>query len=54
VRFDPGAQVAALRAAIDGAPKSSRWKLRSRVGERAPWHAEPEEVGHAVASDVGQ
>jgi hypothetical protein len=54
VRFDPVAQVAALRAAIDGAPKSSRWKLRSRVGERAPWHAEPEEVGHAVASDVGQ
>jgi hypothetical protein len=52
VRFDPKAQVTTLRAAIDAAPKSGRWKLRSRVGERAPWHAEPEEVGHAVASDV--
>jgi hypothetical protein len=54
VRFAPAAQVAALRGAIDAAPKSSRWKLRSRVGERAPWHAEPEEVGHAVASDVAR
>lgn len=52
VRFDPKAQVTTLRAAIDAAPKSGRWKLRSRVGERAPWHAEPEEVGHAVASDA--
>jgi hypothetical protein len=54
VRFAPAAQVAALRGAIDAAPKSSRWKLRSRVGERAPWHAEPEEVGHAVVSDVAR
>src|SRR4029078_2577881 len=34
VLFDPRAQVAALRAAIDAAPKSTRWKLRSTVGER--------------------
>ena len=52
VRFDPAAQVTPLRAAIDAAPKSGRWKLRSRVGERAPWHAEPEEVGHAVAPET--
>jgi len=52
VRFQPGPQVVALRQAIDDAPKSTRWKLRARVGERASWHAEPEEVGHAVASDV--
>jgi hypothetical protein len=52
VRFQPGPQVAALRKAIDDAPKSTRWKLRARVGERAPWHADPEEVGHSVASDV--
>jgi hypothetical protein len=52
VRYDPAAQVRALRAAIDEAPKSTRWKLRAVVGERAPWHAEPEEVGHDVASDV--
>ena len=29
------------------APKSSRWKLRARVGERTKWYDEPEEVGHA-------
>jgi len=51
VRFDPGEQVAALRAAIDAAPKSTRWKLRARVGDRTPWYAEPEEVGHTVAPD---
>jgi hypothetical protein len=49
VRFDPAAQVEALRAAIDHAPKSSRWKLRSRVGEKKLWYQEPEEVGHGVA-----
>jgi len=46
VRFDSATQVEALRAAIDDAPKSTRWKLRARVGERAPWYEEPEEVGH--------
>ncbi len=28
---------------IDAAPKSSRWKLRSRVGDRVRWYEEPEE-----------
>jgi hypothetical protein len=51
-RYDPRAQVAALRAAIDAAPKSARWRMRAVVGERAPWYALPEEVGHGVASDV--
>jgi hypothetical protein len=45
-QLDPGEQIRALRAAIDAAPKSTRWKLRARVGERAPWYQEPEEVGH--------
>jgi hypothetical protein len=45
-RFDPAAQVADLRAAIEGGPKSTRWKLRARVGDRVPWYEEPEEVGH--------
>ncbi|HEU4673082.1 MAG TPA: hypothetical protein VFS32_09300 [Candidatus Limnocylindrales bacterium] len=45
-RFDPAAQVTELRAAIDAAPKSTRWKLRARVGERVPWYELPEEVGH--------
>ncbi len=45
-RFDPAAQIAALRSAIDAAPKSGRWKLRARVGERIPWYELPEEIGH--------
>jgi hypothetical protein len=45
-RFQPSAQIAALRAAIDGAPKSTKWKLRARVGDRMVWYEEPEEVGH--------
>ncbi len=39
-------QLDRLRAAIDGAPKSTRWKLRARIGERVQWYQEPEEVGH--------
>jgi hypothetical protein len=46
IRFDPAVQVAALRRAIDEAPKSARWRLRARVGERATWYREPEEMGH--------
>jgi hypothetical protein len=45
-RFEPAAQVAALRGAIDSAPKSMKWKMRSQVGDRMTWYAEPEEVGH--------
>ena len=45
-RFDAAAQIAALRAAIDAAPKSMKWKMRSQVGERMTWYSEPEEVGH--------
>jgi hypothetical protein len=48
VRFDPRPQVNALRAAIDAAPKSTRWRLRARVGDRMPWYAEPEEMDHAL------
>ena len=46
VLFEPGAQVAALRAAITDAPKSTRWKLRARIGERQAWYQDPEEMGH--------
>lgn len=48
VRLDPGAQIRELRAAIEAAPKSARWRLRARVGERVSWYAEPEEVGHTL------
>ena len=46
LRFDPGAQIVALRAAIDAAPKSTKWKMRARVGDRMSWYELPEEVGH--------
>jgi hypothetical protein len=46
VLFDPTAQIADLRTAINDAPKSTRWKLRSRVGERQAWYNDPEEMGH--------
>jgi len=45
-RFQPSAQIAALREAIDGASKSRKWKLRARVGDRMTWYEEPEEIGH--------
>jgi hypothetical protein len=48
VLFDPKEQIAALRKAIEDAPKSTRWKLRARVGERAAWYNEPEEMGHGA------
>jgi hypothetical protein len=48
VLFDPAAQVAALRRAIEDDPKSTRWKLRARVGERVSWYNEPEEMGHGA------
>ena len=44
--FQPAAQIEVLRSAIEAAPKSTKWKLRSRVGERMTWYEEPEEVGH--------
>ncbi len=47
LRHDPAVQIATLRAAIDSAPKSTRWKMRAKVGERMPWYVLPEEVGHA-------
>jgi hypothetical protein len=33
-----------LREALDEVPKSRRWKLRARVGERKRWYELPEEV----------
>jgi hypothetical protein len=38
-------RVGRVRDAIHEAPKSRRWRLRSRIGERKRWYNEPEEVG---------
>ena len=45
-RLDPVAQIDALAQAADEAPKSRRWKLRSRIGERKRWYEQPEETPH--------
>ena len=45
-RQDARAAAAALLERIEAAPKSTRWKLRARVGDRMPWYELPEEVGH--------
>jgi hypothetical protein len=34
----------AITAALDAAPKSQRWRIRARVGERLRWYDEPEEA----------
>jgi hypothetical protein len=34
-----------LRSRVDAAPKSAKWKMRARIGERVQWYEEPEEVG---------
>jgi len=34
-----------IRKRIDAEPKTTKWKLRARVGERVQWYEEPEEVG---------
>lgn len=40
-----GRRLDALWQHIEQAPKSRRWKLRDRVGDRVRWYEEPEEVG---------
>jgi len=45
-RFDPDEQARSLRVQADAAPKSLRWKLRSKVGERVQWYQLPEEIAH--------
>jgi hypothetical protein len=43
---DAAAQVGAIQAAIEAAPKSRSWRMRSRIGERVKWYETPEEVRH--------
>lgn len=44
--YDPALQARTLRAHADETPKTLRWKIRSRVGERVRWYELPEEVDH--------
>ena len=43
---DVAGQVRAVQAAIEAAPKSRAWRMRSRIGERVKWYQTPEEVRH--------
>ena len=42
--FDPADQARRLREYADEVPKTRRWKLRAKVGERKRWYELPEEV----------
>jgi hypothetical protein len=44
--YDPVEQARVLREHADTMPKTLRWKVRSKVGERVQWYELPEEVGH--------
>jgi hypothetical protein len=45
-RLDSAAAVQALSETLEQAPKSRRWKLRDRIGERKRWYEIPEETPH--------
>jgi hypothetical protein len=45
-RFEASAQIDRLRRAVDDAPKSLRWRIRAKVGERKRWYNLPEEGAH--------
>jgi hypothetical protein len=37
-------RVAEIEDAVERAPKSAKWKMRARVGDRVRWYEDPEEV----------
>ena len=45
-KYDARSQLQILSEAADSAPKSRRWKMRARVGERMRWYEVPEETPH--------
>jgi len=45
-QYDPLAQAKHIRVFADACPKSLKWKLRSKVGDRVQWYELPEVVGH--------
>jgi hypothetical protein len=44
--YDPADQARAIRKHADDVPKSLKWKIRSKVGDRLQWYDLPEEVAH--------
>jgi hypothetical protein len=45
-RHDPVEQAVALRTHAQAMPKTLKWRLRARLGERVQWYEVPEEVAH--------
>jgi hypothetical protein len=45
-RLDPRAAAQTLSRVLRDTPKSRRWKLRDRIGERKRWYELPEETPH--------
>jgi hypothetical protein len=45
-QHDPAAQASTLITAANEVPKSKRWKLRARIGDRVRWYQEPDESTH--------
>jgi hypothetical protein len=45
-RLDPRPAVETLSRVLQDTPKSRRWKLRDRIGERKRWYELPEETPH--------
>jgi hypothetical protein len=39
-------EIRAILRELETSPKSRRWKLRARVGERVRWHETPEDIEH--------
>lgn len=44
--FDPLEQIGVLKRAAQEVPKSLRWRLRAKVGQRVRWYRIPEETQH--------
>ena len=44
--YQPLEQAKHIREFCDACPKTLKWKLRSKVGDRVQWYVEPEEVAH--------
>jgi hypothetical protein len=45
-KLDARTQLQTLTDAAESAPKSRRWKMRARIGERKRWYEVPEETPH--------
>jgi hypothetical protein len=45
-KYDARSQLQILSEAANSAPKSRRWKMRARIGDRVRWYDVPEETPH--------